>query len=52
MNYCVLINRLSELMGDERIQLEKTYKCTEDILNYLLISRDYFHLQCLAAKPV
>ena len=28
VNYCVLINRLSELMGDERILLEKTCKCT------------------------
>ena len=52
MNYWVLIIKLLELMGDELIQLEKTYKCTEDILNYLLISRNYFHLQCLAAKPV
>ena len=31
MNYCVLINKLSELMGDELIQLEKNNnKCTAD----------------------
>ena len=30
VNYCVLVNKLLELMGDERIQLEKTHKCTAD----------------------
>ena len=25
MNYCVFINKLSELTGDELIQLEKTH---------------------------
>ena len=32
MNYCVLINKLLELMGDERMQLGKTttYKSNDD----------------------
>ena len=34
VNYCVLINKLSELMGDERRvgeeKRKKTYKCTVD----------------------
>ena len=30
MNYCVLINKLLKLMGDEFIQLEKETPCVEE----------------------
>ena len=43
VNYWVLINRLSELMGDERIQLEKTYSWKKQTYNCMVDGRHPCH---------